>query len=293
MDIETVLSQMTLKDKILFCEGASFWQTRAYKKYGIPAIFMCDGPHGLRKQSASSGTDNLGINKSRQATCFPTGVTTANSWDTDLLHAVGTAIGEEARDQSVDIVLGPGCNLKRNPLCGRNFEYYSEDPYLSGKMATAAVQGIQSLNIAATVKHFACNGKETNRRNSDSRLSERALREIYLRGFQMVVKEAAPWALMTAYNKINGVRASAQGDLINGILRDEWGFQGLVMTDWHVLGSQVDELLAGNDVKMPEALMLPENEWYKLEDYVRSGKLPRGVLQHSAKRVLELILRME
>ena len=189
--------------------------------------------------------------------------------------------------------MAPALNIHRDPLCGRNYEYYSEDPYLSGKMATAAVQGIQSLNIAATVKHFACNGKETNRRNSDSRLSERALREIYLRGFQMVVKEAAPWALMTAYNKINGVRASAQGDLINGILRDEWGFQGLVMTDWHVLGSQVDELLAGNDVKMPEALMLPENEWYKLEDYVRSGKLPRGVLQHSAKRVLELILRME
>ena len=252
-------------------------------KFCIPLLPTADGPAGLRIPP------EVGI----FTTAFPCATQLACTWDPALIRQVGTAIASEVHENNIAVYLAPALNIHRDPLCGRNYEYYSEDPYLSGKMATAAVQGIQSLNIAATVKHFACNGKETNRRNSDSRLSERALREIYLRGFQMVVKEAAPWALMTAYNKINGVRASAQGDLINGILREEWGFQGLVMTDWHVLGSQVDELLAGNDVKMPEALMLPENEWYKLEDYVRSGKLPRGVLQHSAKRVLELILRME
>lgn len=252
-------------------------------KFCIPLLPTADGPAGLRIPP------EVGI----FTTAFPCATQLACTWDPVLVQQVDAAIAAEVHENNIAIYLAPALNIHRDPLCGRNYEYYSEDPYLSGKMAVAAVEGIQSVNIAATVKHFACNGKETNRRNSDSRLSERALREIYLRAFQIVVTEAKPWALMTAYNKVNGVRSSAQGDLINGILRKEWGFEGLVMTDWHVLGSQVDELLAGNDVKMPEALMLPENEWYQLESYVHSGELPRSVLQHSAKRVLELILRME
>lgn len=252
-------------------------------KFCIPLLPTADGPAGLRIPP------EVGI----FTTAFPCATQLACTWDPVLVQQVDAAIAAEVHENNIAVYLAPALNIHRDPLCGRNYEYYSEDPYLSGKMAVAAVEGIQSVNIAATVKHFACNGKETNRRNSDSRLSERALREIYLRAFQIVVTEAKPWALMTAYNKVNGVRSSAQGDLINGILRKEWGFEGLVMTDWHVLGSQVDELLAGNDVKMPEALMLPENEWYQLESYVHSGELPRSVLQHSAKRVLELVLRME
>lgn len=252
-------------------------------KYCIPLMPTADGPAGLRIPP------EVGIG----TTAFPCATQLACSWDLELVEQVDTAIAAEVRENNIAVYLAPALNIHRDPLCGRNYEYYSEDPFLSGKMAAAAVRGIQSQRIAATVKHFACNGKETNRRNSDSRLSERALREIYLKGFEIAVKEAKPWALMTAYNLVNGVRASAQSDLINGILRGEWGYDGLVMTDWHVLGSQVDELLAGNDVKMPEALMLPEGELYCLEEYVQEGTLPRSVMQHSAKRVLQLILRLE
>ena len=159
MDIEKIISQMSLEDKIAFCEGANFWETKAYEKYGIPSMFVCDGPNGLRKQDLSGGTDMLGVNNSNPATCFPAAVTMASSWDTDLLQAVGTAIGEEARAQGVGIVLGPGCNLKRNPLCGRNFEYYSEDPYLSGKLAAGFIRGVESQGVGTSLKHFAANSQ--------------------------------------------------------------------------------------------------------------------------------------
>ena len=168
MDIEKIIAQMSLEDKIAICEGANFWETRVFEKYGIPAMFVCDGPNGLRKQDLSGGTDMLGVNQSQPATCFPAAVTTANSWDTNLLQEVGNAIGEEARNQGVGVVLGPGCNIKRNPLCGRNFEYFSEDPYLSGKLAAGFIRGVEGQGVGASLKHYAANSQELSRFTSDS-----------------------------------------------------------------------------------------------------------------------------
>lgn len=252
-------------------------------KRAIPLLTTADGPAGLRIPP------EVGITTS----AFPCATQLACSWDTELVERVDAAIAAELRENNIAIYLAPALNIHRDPLCGRNFEYYSEDPLVSGKMAAAAVRGIQSMGVAATLKHFAMNGKEINRRNSDSRASEKALREVYLRGFEIAVREGRPWALMTAYNKVNGVRASQNYDLITGILRQEWGFDGLVMTDWHVFGEEIDELLAGNDVKMPEAMELPAKRLSDIPAAVASGALPLDVVRESAKRVLELILRLE
>ena len=209
MDIEKIISQMSLEDKIAFCEGANFWETKAFPQYGIPTMFVCDGPNGLRKQHVSGGTDMLGVKNSRPATCFPAAVTAAASWDPDLLHAVGTAIGEEAKDQGVGVVLGPGCNIKRNPLCGRNFEYFSEDPYLSGKLAAGFIRGVESQGVGTSLKHYAANSQELSRFTSDSIMDERTLREIYLSGFELAVKEGKPATVMCSYNKLNGLQYGA------------------------------------------------------------------------------------
>ena len=252
-------------------------------RFAIPLVPTADGPAGLR----------IPLEVGLSATAFPCATQLACTWDTALVHEVAYAMAEEVKENNIGIFLAPALNIHRDPLCGRNFEYYSEDPFLTGKMAAAAVSGIQKNGIAATVKHFACYGKETNRRESDSRVSERALREIYLRGFEIVVREAQPWALMTSYNLVNGIRASQNYDLITGILRGEWGFQGLVMTDWHVIGSHIQELLAGSDVKMPENLIKPENEFSDLPDAIAKGQVPRAIAQQSAKRVLEMILKLD
>ncbi len=266
----------------------------------IPLIPTADGPAGLRIPW------EVGI----YTTAFPSSTQIACSWDTELAYQVGATLAREVKENNIGIYLAPALNIHRDPLCGRNFEYFSEDPLISGKMAAAVVRGVQDQGIAATVKHFACNGKETNRRNSDSRISERALREIYLKGFQIVVNEAKPWALMTAYNLLNGVRTSQNYDLITGILRQEWGYDGLVMTDWNVLGSQADELMAGNDVKMPTAtridscklsppiagvpprMVVSEGVPYHPGDLIKNGDIPRSVAQQSAVRVLQLLLRV-
>ena len=186
--MEKIISQMRLEDKIALCEGANFWETKSFPQYGIPAMFVCDGPSGLRKQDLSGGTDMLGVNNSRPATCFPAAVTTAGSWDTDLLQEVGTAIAQETTDPGIGVVLGPGCNIKRNPLCGRNFEYFSEDPYLSGKLAASFIRGIENHGVGTSLKHFAANSQELSRFTSDSIMDERTLREIYLTAFEMAVK---------------------------------------------------------------------------------------------------------
>lgn len=287
MDIEKIISEMTLEDKIALCEGANFWETKVYDKYGIPAMFVCDGPSGLRRQDLSGGTDMLGVNASRPATCFPAGVTTANSWDPDLMQLVGSAIGEEARSQGVGVVLGPGANLKRNPLCGRNFEYYSEDPLLAGLTGAALVKGIQSNGVSSCVKHFAVNNKETNRKHSDSRVSQRALREIYLKAFEIIVKTADPWAIMSSYNVINGHRASECKDLLEDILRGEWDFQGVVTTDWWTRGEHYKEILAGNDVKM--ATGFPD----RVKEAQKLGVIGRKDYEHCVKRVLEMIMKLD
>ena len=288
MQIEAILKKMTLEDKIALCEGASFWETKAYEKYGIPSMFVCDGPHGLRKQDLHGGTDMLGINESRPATCFPAEVTTAGSWDPELLTAVGAAIGEEAKHQGVGVVLGPGCNIKRNPLCGRNFEYFSEDPYLSGKLAAGFVRGVEAQGVGTSLKHFAANSQELCRFTSNSIMDERTLRELYLPGFEIAVKEGKPATVMCSYPKLNGVHCSDHKELLTDILRREWGFDGMVVTDWGAMNDRAQGFRAGCDLNMPGGSDYMEKEVLQA---VKAGLLPESAVDASARRVLEQVFR--
>ena len=287
MDIKEILKKMTLEEKIQLCAGISFWETKAYEQYGIPSFFMCDGPSGLRKQEAGM-TDMLGVNNSRPSTCFPAAVTTANSWDEDLLYRIGEAIGQEARDQKVSVVLGPGVNIKRNPLCGRNFEYFSEDPLQAGKLASRFIQGMQSMKVGCSIKHFACNSQERARFTSDGLIDERTLREIYLKAFEIAVKEADPATVMSSYPKINGVHASDNRKLLTDILRDEWGFKGLVMTDWGGMNDRIEAFKAGNDLMMPGGSDYMEKD---VAEAVRSGKLSEEDVDRCAARIIERALK--
>lgn len=286
MDIEKILQQMTLEDKIALCSGENFWETKKYEKYGIPSLFMCDGPHGLRKQE--NVADMLGVNESRKATCFPAEVTTAGSWDPELLTAIGSAIGQEAREQGVGLVLGPGANLKRNPLCGRNFEYFSEDPYLAGKLAAGFIRGAEAQGIGTSLKHFAVNSQEKSRFTSDSVLDERTLRELYLTAFEIAVKEGKPSTLMCAYPKLNGVHCSDSKALLTDILRTEWGFSGLVVTDWGAMNDRIEGFRAGCDLNMPGGSDYMEKEVLQA---VKNGTLPESCVDDSARRVLKLVFR--
>lgn len=288
MDIENIISKMTLEDKIAFCEGTSFWETRRFEQYGIPAMFVCDGPHGLRKQETDGKSDMLGVNQSRPATCFPTSATTANSWDTDLLQAVGSAIGEEACNQNVGVVLGPGCNLKRNPLCGRNFEYISEDPYLAGKLAAAFIRGVEKQGVGTGLKHFAANSQELSRLTSDSIMDDRTLRELYLTAFEIAVKEAKPATVMCAYNKLNGTYCSDHKQLLTDILRTEWGFQGLVVTDWGAMNNRIECFKAGCDLNMPGGSNYMAKDAKKA---VEAGMLKESDIDLSVKRILKQVFR--
>ena len=246
-------------------------------RYGIPNLMTTDGPAGVR----------ILPEYAIYTTAWPCSTLLASSWNRDLLYRLGIMVAEEVKENNLCIWLAPAVNIHRNPLCGRNFEYYSEDPLLAGELAASLVEGVQSLNVAATVKHFACNNKETNRRNSDSRLSERALREIYLKQFEIIVRRSQPWVIMSSYNLINGIRASENKELLEEILRDEWGFQGVVCTDWYTRGEHYKEVLAGNDIKMgtgfPERLMLALDQ----------GALSREDLLHCARRVLEMIMKVD
>ena len=286
MDIEQILTQMTLEDKIALCSGASFWETKKYEKYGIPSLFMCDGPHGLRKQE--NAADMLGVNNSRPATCFPAEVTTAGSWDPALLEQIGGAIGEEAREQGVGLVLGPGANLKRNPLCGRNFEYFSEDPYLAGKLASGFIRGVEAQGIGTSLKHFAANSQELSRFTSDSVMDDRTLRELYLTAFEIAVKEGKPSTVMCAYPKLNGVHCSDNKALLTDILRGEWGFSGMVVTDWGAMNDRIGGFRAGCDLNMPGGSDYMEEEVLAA---VRTGALPESCVDDSARRLLRLVFR--
>ncbi|HDP79603.1 MAG TPA: glycoside hydrolase family 3 protein, partial [Spirochaetes bacterium] len=223
-NIASTVARLTLEQKASLCAGKNFWYTRNIDEQGIPSIMVADGPHGLRKQEAN--VDQLGISTSVPAVCFPTAATLASSWDRDLLHAVGTALGEECRAQKVSVLLGPGVNIKRSPLCGRNFEYYSEDPFLAGELAAAFINGVQSQGIGTSLKHYAVNNQEYHRLVSDSVVDERTLREIYLAAFETAVKKAKPWTVMAAYNRVNGAYCCEHRRLLTEILRDEWGFDG-------------------------------------------------------------------
>lgn len=287
MDIEKILSQMTLEEKVALCSGADFWQTKAMERHGIPSFFLCDGPHGLRKQEQTG--DMLGIHASRQATCFPAEVTTAASWNPELLEAIGAAIGEEARDQGVGLVLGPGVNLKRNPLCGRNFGYFSEDPYLAGKLAAAFIRGVQSQGVGTSLKHFAANSQEYRRFTSDGVLDERTLRELYLTAFEIAVKEGRPSTLMCAYPKLNGVHCSDNRWLLTEVLRDQWGFDGAVVTDWGAMNDRIAAFQAGCDLSMPGGSGYMEKAAVQA---VREGTLPESAVNANARRILKLAFQL-
>lgn len=284
MEYQKVIKKMTLKEKIALCSGASIWETAAYPQYGIRALHMCDGPHGLRKQS----TDHLGLSGSIAATCFPTASALASSWDIALAHEIGSALGKEAVKEEVNIILGPGINMKRNPLCGRNFEYLSEDPFLTGKMAAAWINGVQENGVGVAVKHFAANNQEEKRMSSDSLVDERGLREYYLAAFEMVVKEAHPTSFMSAYNKLNGLYCSDSKPLLWDILREEWGFDGIVITDWYGMNDRIEGFKAGLDLEMPNS---KDRFNAEVKEAVEMGELDERLIDNAVERILRVIDR--
>jgi beta-glucosidase len=287
-EIRELISQLTLEEKASLCSGLNFWYTKGIDRLGIPSIMLTDGPHGLRKQATDP--DQVGLEESIPATCFPTASALAATWNRELLGRVGAALGEECRQEKVSVILGPGVNIKRSPLCGRNFEYFSEDPYLSGEMAKSHISGVQSLGIGTSMKHYTANNQEYRRMSIDTIVDERALREIYLAGYEIAVKGAQPWTLMCSYNKINGTYASDHKRLMREILKDEWGHVGLVVTDWGAMNDRVKALEAGVELEMPgtdngnEALIVAA---------VQSGDLDESVLDGAVARILSLIAKAE
>ena len=280
-----LLAQMTPEEKAGLCSGQNFWDTKGVPRLGVQPVMVTDGPHGLRKQVGNS--DNLGINQSVPATCFPAACASACSFDTELLKEMGRALGEECLQEEVSVVLGPAANIKRSPLCGRNFEYFSEDPTLTGAMASALIEGVQSQGVGTSMKHYAANNQETRRMVIDALIDERALREIYLTGYEMAVKGVQPWTLMCSYNRINGEYSCQNKQLLTDIPRGEWGFGGAVMTDWGAMVDRVKALAAGLDLEMPYAG--PANDEAILAA-VQSGALPMAVLDTAATRMLCLLL---
>lgn len=285
MKQNNLVLQLSLTEKAALLTGKDVWHTQDIPRLGIGSISLSDGPSGLRKQAGEG--DHLGLNASVPATCMPSAATVANSWDEALAEEVGAALGKEAASLEVDVLLGPGLNIKRSPLCGRNFEYFSEDPYLSGKMAAGYVRGIQSAGVAACPKHFACNSQELGRMVNDSIVDERTLREIYLTAFEMVVKEATPKAIMTSYNKINGVYGNENEHLLVDVLRSEWGFDGLVVTDWGGSNDHVAGVKAGSALQMPGPVPDSVRE---IVAAVRSGTLSEADVDARVKEILTLAM---
>ncbi len=285
--VKNCVNALTLKEKALLLQGKSMWKTRDIRRVGIPSVFCADGPHGVRRQRERG--DYLGLGTSFPATCFPASATLANSWDTDLVREVGAALGLEASIQDVQILLGPGLNIKRSPLCGRNFEYFSEDPYFSGKMAAAMIRGIQSQGVAACPKHFAVNSQELRRMAVNAVLDERTLREIYLTGFEIAVKEGQAKALMTSYNQINGMYANENSHLLSDILRGTWGFDGIVLSDWGGSNDHTAGVAAGSHLEMPGAGGASARQ---LVEAVTSGKLPEHVLNERVEELLNVIFEL-
>ena len=286
MDVKSIVAQMSVEEKASLCSGLNFWETKPLERLGVASIMVADGPHGLRKQG--SETDSVGVAESVPATCFPPAVLSACSFDRDLLREVGAAIGDEALAQGVSVVLGPGVNIKRSPLCGRNFEYFSEDPYLAGEMAAEFIKGVQSRGVGTSIKHYAANNQETRRFTTDAKIDERTLREIYFPAFEKAVKEAKPATVMCSYNRVNGVYASENHRLLTKILRDEWGFDGVVVSDWGAVNDRVMSLIAGLELQMPGG---DDYNDKKIVDAVSSGELGEEILDQAAERLLELVVR--
>lgn len=287
-DIQILISQMTLEEKASLCSGLNFWYLKGIGRLDIPSIMVTDGPHGLRKQAG--GADHAGLNESVPATCFPTASALAATWNRELIHEVGVALGEECRQEKVSVILGPGANIKRSPLCGRNFEYFSEDPFLSGEIAKSHISGVQSQGVGTSMKHFVANNQEYHRMTIDTIVDERALREIYLAGYEIAVKEAQPWTLMCSYNKINGTYASENKTLMHDILKEEWGHEGLVVTDWGAMNERVEGLKAGVELEMPGS---KNGNDAKIIAAVQSGELDEALLDRAVERILTMIAKAE
>lgn len=284
--IKSIISRLTLRQKAEICVGSDFWHLFSNAELGIPRVMVSDGPHGLRKQDQEA--DHLGVKKSIKAVCFPAACATAASFDETLLEKMGEALGEECRAEDVSILLGPAVNMKRSPLCGRNFEYFSEDPFLTGKLAAAQIRGIQKWDVGTSIKHFAANNQEYRRQSCSSEMDERTLREIYLRGFEIAIKEAKPWTVMCAYNKLNGTYASENKMLLTDILREEWGFDGFVMSDWGAVNDRVSGLAAGLDLEMPPSGGFTTQQ---ILDAVENETLPIEILDRSVARILSIVFR--
>ena len=287
MKHEELINKMTLEEKAALLSGKGEWQTWNLDRLEIPSIYCSDGPHGIRKQAGTG--DHLGLNPSLPATCFPTAATIANSWDPALGEEIGKALGEEAAVQGVDIVLGPGLNIKRSPLCGRNFEYFSEDPVLAGKMAAGYIRGIQSQGVYACPKHFAVNSQELRRMAMNAVVDERTLREIYLTGFEIAVKEGGAKAIMTSYNQVNGSYANENVHLLKDILREEWGFDGIVITDWGGSNDHIKGVQAGSDLEMPNPGL---DSARQIIAAVKEGRLSEETVNTNVDRMLDAILTL-
>lgn len=284
LDVKKLVNELTLEEKASLCSGADFWHTKAIDRLNIPAAMVSDGPHGIRKQESLA--DHMGIAESIKAIGFPTASAMACSFDRDLLHKVGDALGEECVAEDLAVLLGPGINMKRSPICGRNFEYYSEDPVVAGELGAAFVNGVQEHGVGTSLKHFAANNQEWRRMSISAEIDERTLREIYLAAFETVVKKAQPWTIMCSYNRINGVYSCENDWLLNKVLRDEWGFEGLVMTDWGAMDERVPSLKAGLDLEMPDC----HGETDKLiVKAVQSGELEESVLDTAVERILTMV----
>ena len=285
MEIEKIIGEMTLEEKAYLVSGHDMWTTEEIERVGIPSIFMCDGPHGLRKQEfdRSSAAD---VNDSIDAVCFPTACATSASFDRELMYRMGVELGKECQAVDVSTILGPAINIKRSPLCGRNFEYISEDPYVAGELSASYINGVQSQDVGTSLKHFAANSQETERMYASSEMDERTLREIYLPAFENAVKNAQPWTIMASYNRINGVYSSENDMLLNKILRDEWGYDGLVMSDWGAVSNRVKGIAAGMDLEMPGSRHVNDKA---IVEAVKSGELPEEKLDTAVRNILKWI----
>lgn len=286
MDVKALVAQMTLEEKAGLCSGLDFWHTKPVERLGVPSVMVSDGPHGLRKQDEAA--DHLGVNDSIEAVCMPAACATAASFDRALIEKMGEAIGDSCQHEKLSVVLGPAVNIKRSPLCGRNFEYFSEDPYLAGEMAASFIGGVQSRNVGTSIKHFAANNQEHRRMSSSSNADERTLREIYLPAFETAVKKVQPWTVMCSYNRINGVYASENPWLLTDVLRREWGFEGYVMSDWGAVSDRVAGVAAGLDLEMPASGGINDR---KIVEAVRAGKLSEAVVDQACERILAINYR--
>lgn len=286
--IRELVAQMTLEEKAAMCSGADFWHTEAVERLGIPASMVSDGPHGLRKQDEEA--DHLGANESIKAVCFPAGCGTAASFNRELLTQMGEVLGNECQAEGISVILGPAVNIKRSPLCGRNFEYYSEDPLVATEIARALIKGIQSKNVGTSIKHFLANNQETRRLSSDSRIDERTLHEIYLAAFEGAVKKQKPWTVMCSYNRINGTYAAQNHEYLTKTLRDKWGFDGYVMSDWGAVNNRVEDLKAGLDLEMPTSLGANDK---LIVEAVQNGTLDEKIVDTAVERILNIVFRYE